>query len=122
MQEAEEEVSKQLEEAGLLVEEPAKEQPVEEPAPASKSQGEFPESVPVVVGPFGVAQFQVVTGAPQEFTDEQGKKFTSLAARIYGKQGQPISGILPLEIASRTASRHNATDPEQIEARARGKK
>jgi hypothetical protein len=107
IQEAEEEVSNQLEESGALID--ATEQPAEETAPSSQVKGDFPDSVPVVVGPFGVSVYQVIQ-------DGKGN------ARIYGKRGEPISGVMPIEIASRTASRHNAMDPEQIDGKSRARK
>lgn len=67
----------------------------------------FPERVTPVVSRWGVPEFQVVAVGDQ--------------GRIYGKEGQPISGIISLSEASRTCSRHNALDPEQQAAKARRK-
>lgn len=69
---------------------------------------EFPKTAPIKVSDWGVPMFYVI---------QIGNK-----ARIYGKTGSPISGEITLVEASRQASRHNALDPEQAAARARGKK
>lgn len=78
-------------------------------APVAKVAGdEFPASIPVKVSEFGVPVFQVVQ--------------IGAMARIYGKAGVPVSGVITPVEASRQASRHNAMDPEQQAAKARGKR
>lgn len=95
--------------------ESAPEVPVETPAetpaetPVKQSSDEFPESVPVLTSEWGVPVFQVVQ-------DGKGN------ARIYGKRGEPVSGVIPATDAARQASRHNAMDPEQLEAKSRKRK
>jgi len=43
-------------------------------------------------------------------------------ARVYGKRGELVSGVISLSEASRIASRFNVMDPEQQAAKARGRK
>lgn len=68
----------------------------------------FPATAPIKLNEWGIPMFYVV---------QIGDK-----ARIYGKTGAAVSGEISLFEASRQASRHNALDPEQVNARARGQK
>ena len=83
----------------VIVDEPGSEK---QKATVAKS---FPSDVPVKKGKHGATIFQLVVVGD--------------SARVYGKNGLPVSPVTTLREASKLASAFNTRDPEQIEAKAR---